>query len=137
MVNYKFISDSVFEANGKNLKELFENAAYALSSFVCQIEQVKPEKAEEFQMRGYDLESTMTSFLGGLITIIATEKKFFSKFEVKEVNDKYVRFKMWGEPIKPELLKNALSSLDYSKYKLEKTKEGYKVIIGLKVLNEI
>ncbi|MBW2966784.1 archease [Candidatus Woesearchaeota archaeon] len=137
MVDYKFISDSVFEAYGKNLKELFENAAIALSSFICKIDKVKPKEAEEFLMKGDNLESTLSNWLSGLITIIIAEKKFFSKFEVEEVDENHVKVKIWGEPIKPEVLKNTVTSIDYSKYKIEKTKEGYKAIVGLKVLNEI
>ena len=133
MDSYKFISDFVFEAYGKNLKELFENAAIALSNSICKIDEVRPKEAEEFLMKGENVESTLSNWLSGLITIIITEERFFSKFEVEEVDENHVKVKIWGEPIRPEILKNNIISIDYSKYKLEKTKEGYKAIVGLMV----
>jgi SHS2 domain-containing protein len=132
MEKYKILPDSVFEANGKDLKELFENVALALSSAVCKIEEVKPKEAEEFLIKGEDLESTMFNWLSGLLTIINTEKRFFSKFEVEEVDEIHVKAKIFGEGIRPEIVKNPVVLLDSSKYKLEKTNEGYKVTIGLK-----
>ena len=136
MEKYKFVSDSAFEAYGKDLKELFENTAVALVSFICRIEEVKPKEAEEFLIKGEDLESTMFNFLGAIITIIYTERKFFSKFEIEEVDENHIRFKISGENIKPEFIKNPVVSVIYSGYKLEKTNKGYKVTVGLKVGNE-
>ena len=133
MVDYKFISELVFEAYGKDLRKLFENAAIALSSFMYKIEEVKPKETEEFLMKGDNAETTLSNWLSGLITIIITEKKFFSKFEVEEVDETHVKVKIWGEPIRAELLKNLVSSIDYSKYKLEKTKNGYKAVVGLMI----
>lgn len=137
MVKYKFIedltSDVLYEAHGKNLKELFENAALALLSVVCQIDKVKPEKAEEFEMKGEDLESTMFSWLQGIIAVVDTEGMFFSKVEVEEVDENHVRAKLWGEPTKPELGETVVKAVTYYKYKLEKTKEGYKVTVSLDI----
>ena len=44
-MKYKFVedltSDVMYEAYGKDLKELFENAALALLSVICKIDKVK------------------------------------------------------------------------------------------------
>lgn len=137
MDKYKFIedltSDVLYEAYGKNLKELFENAAVALLSVVCQIDKVKPKKTEEFQMKGDDLENTMFNWLQGIIAVIDTEGMFFSKVEVKEVDENHVRAKLYGEPAKPELGETVVKAVTYYKYKLEKTKEGYKVTVSLDI----
>ena len=82
---YKFIdelkSDVLFEAYGKDLKELYANAAEALFSVICQLDKVKPKQTEEFQMKGEDLESTMWNWLSGLIAVVDTEQMFFSEIE--------------------------------------------------------
>ena len=50
MQKYKFLdditSDVMFEAYGKDLKELFENAAEALFSVICKIKKVKPKETQ-------------------------------------------------------------------------------------------
>ena len=137
MDKYEFIddltSDVLYEAYGKDLKELFENAALALLSVVCQIDKVKPGKKEEFQMKGEDLENTMFNWLQGIIAIVDTEAMFFSKVEVTEVDENHVRAKLYGEPIKPELGETVVKAVTYYKYKLEKIKEGYKVTVSLDI----
>ena len=137
MARYKFIedltSDVLYEAYGKDLKELFENAALALLSVICQIDKVKAEKAEEFEMKGEDLESTMFNWLQGIIAIVDTEGMFFSKVKVAEVDENHIRAKLYGEIAKPELGETVVKAVTYYKYKLEKTKEGYKVTVSLDI----
>jgi SHS2 domain-containing protein len=137
MDKYKFIedltSDVLYEAYGKTLKELFENAALALLSVVCQIDRVKPKKTEEFEMKGKNLEDTMFNWLQGVIAIVDTESMFFSKVEVEEVDEKHVKAKLFGETMKPELGETVVKAVTYYKYKLEKTKQGYKITVSLDI----
>ena len=133
MEKFNFISELVFEVYGKDLKELFENAALALSNVVADIDKVQAKEEEEFEMKGEDLESTLFNWLNGIITIVDAEKKIFSKFEVEEIDKEHVRAKMWGESLKPKIIKKNITAPDSSKFSIKKTNEGYKAIIGLKV----
>ena len=85
-MKYKFLdkimSDVMFEAYGKDLKELFQNAAEALFSVICKIKKVKPKAAERFEIKADNLEDLMMNWLQALIAIVDTEQKFFSTFEV-------------------------------------------------------
>ena len=64
---YRFIddltSDVMFEAYGKTLKALFENAAEALLSVICQIKKVKPEVEREIEMEAEAVEELMFDWL--------------------------------------------------------------------------
>ena len=84
-------------------------------------------------MKGEDLESTLFNWLNGILTIVDVEKKIFSKFEVEEIDKEHVRAKMWGESLKPKIIKKNITAPDSSKFSIKKTNEGYKAIIGLKV----
>ena len=136
-MKYKFIdkikSDVMFEAYGKNKKELFQNAAQALFSVICKINKVKAKETEEFQIKADNLEDLMLNWLQGLIAIVDTEEKFFSKFEIEEIDDKHLKAKLKGEPIKPELGETVVKAVTMYKYKLENTKEGYKVTVSLDI----
>lgn len=137
MNKYKFIddltSDVLFEAYGSDLKELFSNAAEALFSVICQIDKVKPKQTEEFEIKGEDLENTMWNWLSGLIAIVDIEQMFFSKFDIEEVDERHVKAKLQGEPIRPEIGETVVKSLTMYKYKLEKDKNKYKVIVSLDI----
>ncbi len=137
MQKYKFLdnitSDVMFEAYGKDLKELFQNAAQALLSVICKIKQVKPKETEEFQIKANNLEDLMINWLQGLIAIVDTEQKFFSKIEIKEIDETHLKAKLKGEPIKPELGETVVKAVTMYKYKLEKTDKGYKVRVSLDI----
>jgi SHS2 domain-containing protein len=136
-MKYKFIdeikSDVMFDAYGKDLKELFENAAEALLSMICKIDKVKAEKTEEFQMKGEKLDDLMINWLQGIIAIVDTEQMFFSKIKVKEIDESHVIAKLKGETIKPELGETVVKAVTYHQYKLEKTDKGYKVRVSLDI----
>ncbi|MBS3098490.1 archease [Candidatus Woesearchaeota archaeon] len=137
MEKYKFIedltSDVLFEAYGKDLKELFTNAAEALLSVICNIKKVQPKKAEEYLIKADNIEDLMINWLQGIIAIVDTEQKFFSKVEVKEIDKNHIKAKLFGEPITPELGETVVKAVTYYKYKFEKTDEGYKATISLDI----
>ncbi len=136
-MKYKFInkitSDVMFEAYGKDLKELFENAALALFSVICEIKKVKPKKKEKFEMKAENLQDLMYNFLSGLIAIVDTEEMFFSKIKVLEIDENHVVAELQGEPIIPEKGGTVVKAVTYYEYKVEKTKSGYKARVSLDI----
>lgn len=136
-MKYKFIqgltSDVMYEAYGKDLKELFENAALALLSVICKIDEVKPKEKESFQIKGNTLEELMINWLQAIIAIVDTEQKFYSKVNIKEADDNHVIAELYGEPISPEKGETVVKAVTYYKFKLEQTKKGYKVTVSLDI----
>ena len=137
MQKYKFLdditSDVMFEAYGKDLKELFQNAAEALFSVICKLKQVTPKDIEEFEVKANNLEDLMINWLQALIAIVDTEQKFFSKFEIGEIDEKHLRAELSGEAIKPELGETVVKAVTMYKYKFERTDKGYKVRVSLDI----
>lgn len=136
-MKYKFLdeikSDVMFEAYGEDLKEVFENAAEALFSVICKIKQVQPKETEEFQIKAENLEDLMLNWLQALIAIVDTEQKFFSSFDIIEIDETHLKAKLKGEPIKPELGGTVVKAVTYYKYKFEKTDDGYKATVSLDI----
>jgi len=136
-MKYKFIdeikSDVMFEAYGKGLKELFQNAAEALFSVICKLKEVKPKEAINVETKAENEEELMINWLQELIALVDTEEKFFSKFRIEEISNKHLKATIHGEPIKPELGDTVVKAVTMYKYKFEKTKEGYKVTVSLDI----
>jgi SHS2 domain-containing protein len=136
-MKYKFIedltSDVLFEAYGKDLKELFENAAEAMFSIICKLDKVKPKNKEKIEMKAEKLEDLMINWLQGLIAMVDTEEMFYSKFKVLEIDDNHVIAEISGESTSPEKGNTVVKAVTYYKYKLEKDKKGYKVTVSLDI----
>ena len=137
MQKYRFIdkltSDVMFEAYGKNLKEVFENAALAMFSIVCAIKKVEPKEKESFKIKADRIEELMINWLQGLIAIVDTEQKFFSKFKIKKINETELNADLYGEPISPEKGGTVVKAITLYKYKFEKTDKGYVVRVSMDI----
>jgi SHS2 domain-containing protein len=137
MMKYKFIedlvSDVMFEAYGKDLPELFANAAMALFSVICQIDKVSQKEVREIEVSAENLEDLMFNWIQELIITVDTEGLFFSRFEITEIDEKHLKARCYGQEASPEFGETVVKAITYYKYKLERTKEGYKVRITLDI----
>jgi len=123
-MKYKFIedlvSDVMFEAYGKTLDELFVNAAEALFSVICQIDKIKEKTTKEIEVRADNIEDLMFNWLQELIATVDIDSLFFSRFEILEINEKYIKAKCYGEPITPEKGGTVVKAITNYKFKVEK-----------------
>ncbi len=136
-MKYKFIdditSDVLFEAYGKDLKELFANAALAMFTIVCQVEKIEQKESKEVEVEGDDLEDLMFNWLQELLLLVDTEEMFFSRFEIIEADEKHLKAKCYGEPITPEKGETVVKAVTYHKFKVEKTTDGYMASVSLDI----
>lgn len=95
-MKFKFLdittSDVAFEACGKNLSELFSNAALAMFEVMINTKQIKPKTKRNVKVKGSDLESLMFNWLNNLLVFVDSENLAFSQFEVK-VDEKNLKLK--------------------------------------------
>lgn len=136
-MKYKIIdditSDVIFEAHGKTIKELFENSAEALMSIICQPGKIKPKNMKEVAVEGESEEDLLFNWLQEIIARVDIDGMFFSKFEITSINNKSLKAKCYGEPVTAEKGGTVVKSLTYHRFKLEKTKNGYKAVVCLDV----
>jgi SHS2 domain-containing protein len=87
MKKFEFIdittADVAFVAYGKDLNELFTNAALAMFEVMINTRQVKPEVERKVRIEGNDLQSLMFNWLNELLIFVDSENLAFSKFDVK------------------------------------------------------
>lgn len=129
----KVTSDVMFEAYGKDKKELFENSAKALFSIICDIKKVQPQKSKKVSLKANSLQNLMFSWLQELIAAVDIHEMFFSKFKIKSITEKSLKATIYGEPLTPEKGNTVVKSVTNYNFKLEKTPKGYKVTAVLDI----
>lgn len=129
----KVTSDVMFEAYGKTPRELFENAAEALFSIMCNIKKVKQLKSKKISIKANNLKELMFSWLQKLIAMVDIEEMFFSKFKIEKITEKSLTATIYGESTTPEKGNTVVKSVTNYNYKLEKTSKGYKVTVVLDI----
>jgi len=124
-------SDIGIRVFGKDLKELFANAAYAMFDTIADIEGLKTSISKEFELKGSDREELLVRWLDELLYNFYTKAIIFSEFEIEELSDKVVRAKARGRPIgeNKNRLKMEIKAVTYHNLKIAKTAVGYQVEI--------
>ena len=136
-MKFKFIedltSDVMFEAYGKNLKELFENSAEALFTIICEIEKIEPKKEKIIEVSGEDIKDLLFNWLQSLIAVVDVDEMFLSKFKIEEINETKVRAKCYGEDISKEKSGTVVKGVTYYNFDIEKNENGYvaKVVLDI------
>ena len=137
MEKYKFIddltSDVMFEAYGKDLKGVFENAAVAMFSIICRQDEVGHSNVVKVVVHGRDEKELMVNWLQELIGLVDTTSMFFSKFDIKEIDEKHLKAEIHGEDMVPEKGETVVKAVTYYKYLFEKTKKGYKTRVSVDI----
>ena len=137
METYKFIdditSDVIFEAYGAELKDVFTNAAMALSSMICKLDQISTEKEIKIEVQGTSLEDLMINWLQAIIANVDIEEMFFCKFTITEIDDTHLVAFVKGEEVSPEKGETVVKAVTYHQYKFEKTDDGFMCRISLDI----
>jgi SHS2 domain-containing protein len=129
MEKYKFFdeitSDVMFEAYGSDLKEIFANAAEAMFTIICKLDQVEPREERKVEVTADSVEDLMINWLQALIAKVDIDEMFFSKFRITDISETSLTAFVYGEPIAPEKGETLVKAVTYHQYKFKKTKDGY------------
>ena len=141
MPKYKFledvaIADIAYEAYGKDLNELFENAAMAIFELSAELKTVEAKKKFDVNLENEKLDNLLYDFLSEILFLKDSKYVVFKKVNVHVDEDK--KNKKWklksvleGDTINPEKqhLENDIKAVTMHMFKLEKTKTGYKATV--------
>ena len=116
---------------GKTLKELFENAAFAMFDILADLEGLKGEIVQDFELTAPNHEELLISWLDELLYNFYTKSVIFYKFEVKELSGDILRAKAFGRLVSKNRnrLKTEIKAATYYNLKIIKKDDYYEVAI--------
>lgn len=85
-MRYKLLehtADAMVEVQGKDLGEMFGNAAYAMFDQITDLSKVEPKGELKMVMSGDTREQLLVDFLQELLFVHDTEDLVFGEFEIK------------------------------------------------------
>ncbi|MBI4738569.1 archease [Candidatus Woesearchaeota archaeon] len=129
----KITSDVMFEAYGRDKKELFVNAALAVSNVLCKVDEVQPKIEKEIKVDADSLDDLLVNWLHAIISRVDIDEMFFSKFTIIELTDKRLRAFAYGEPISPQKGQTVVKAVTYYGFKLAKTAQGWMCRVSLDI----
>jgi SHS2 domain-containing protein len=138
---YKFlenvaIADIAYEAYGKNLNELFENAALAIFELSANLKTVEAKQKIEFKLENEKIDNLLYDFLSEILFLKDSKYMVFRKVKVSvneiKKNKKFeLKAALEGDTINPEKqqLENDIKAVTMHMFELKKVKDGYKATV--------
>jgi len=129
-------ADVAFVAYGKDLNELFADAALAMFEVMINTKQVKPKILRKIKVEGNDLESLMFNWLNELLLYVDSENLVFSDFKVKVGEKKFsLSAECKGEKINREKheTRNGVKSATMHKMEIKKERNIWKAQVILDI----
>jgi len=116
---------------GKTLKELFENAAFAMFDILADLEGLKGEITQDFELTASNHEELLISWLDELLYNFYAKNIIFYKFEVEELFEDIIRAKAFGRSVSENRnrLKTEIKAATYYNLKIIKKDDYYEVNI--------
>jgi len=124
-------ADIGVRAFGKDLKELFENAAFAMFDIIADLEGMSGETTETLEVKAANHEELLVAWLDELLYIFYTKQLIFYKFNIELLEEGSLRASVVGRPIAANRnrLKTEIKAATYSDLKINKIADGYSVEI--------
>ena len=129
-------ADVAFVAYGKDLNELFANAALAMFEVMVNTKQVEKRIEEKISVDAYDLESLMFNWLNELLYVSDSKNLAFSEFDVKVDDRNFILEAICkGEEINPEKheTRTVVKAATYHQMKIWKENEVWKAQVILDI----
>ncbi|MDD5686391.1 MAG: archease [Elusimicrobia bacterium] len=115
---------------GKNMKELFENAAFTLCSLIAKPDADSIRKPMKITATANNTEDLLMNFLKELLHYYSVRKILLCSFRVMSLTENKVHAKLTGENIgRHHSIINDIKSARYEDIKISKTRTGYKTHI--------
>ncbi len=124
-------SDIGVHVYGKDLRELFENAAFAMFDVIADLENISGDKEEIIELEAQDQDMLLVAWLDELLYKFFTKGLIFYKFQVELLTEYKLKAKAFGRPVAANRnrLKTEIKAVTYSGLKISKSDAGYEVEI--------
>jgi SHS2 domain-containing protein len=112
---------------GSTLKELFENAAFAMFDIAADLEGLKSSIEQDIKLEAANPEELLIAWLDELLYHFFTKSIIFFKFDVIYLTDTSLKAKIYGRPVgqNRNRLKTEIKAATYHDLKIKKTDKGY------------
>ncbi len=132
------IADIAFEATGRTLEELFEQAALALEDAMVDFDTLNEKAEQRIEVSGDRIEMLLYDFLSELIFLKDTDGLLFKSFKIKIEAAKekyYLEALSEGEKIdrKKHALRNDVKAVTMHMFEVRQEKEGWKATVVLDI----
>ncbi len=124
-------ADWSFRAFGRDLRELFANAAHALFAMEGAAMPSQPGSAPEIErtvaVSGIDYESLLVNWLSELLYLQESNRETYHRFDVQELSPTELRARVHGTP--GIEIDKVIKAVTYHGLKIQETPQGWEAVV--------
>jgi len=126
-------ADWSFRAFGRDLRELFANAAFAMFTLEGAIPPAAgaAEITRRVAVEGIDYESLLVNWLSELLYWQEQARETYHRFVIEEISPTELRAEIFGTP--RGKIEKIIKAATYHNLKIEQTPEGWQVVVVVDV----
>jgi SHS2 domain-containing protein len=130
MKRYEIIdhtADIGLRAYGKDLKQLFTNAAVGMFGILADLKNVRAKEQLAIKVEAPNTEELFLSWLGELLYQYNSKGIIFKEFSIETLSEKAVSAKVVGEKVdlKRHRLKTEIKAVTYHQLRVQKVKDAW------------
>jgi SHS2 domain-containing protein len=124
---FSHTADIGMRAFGRDMKELFANAAFGMFDIIADLEGLKTSIEQEIKLEAHDSEELLIAWLDELLYNFYTKSIIFSEFNIEEISETAIKAKASGRPVgeNRNRLKTEIKAATYGDLNIKKTDEGF------------
>jgi SHS2 domain-containing protein len=131
------IADIAFEAEAKNLGELFKECFLALQESMVELKTLSEKIEKKIELKSNEIEKLLYDFLSELVFLKDAEQLLFKRVELKieKKSEWFLLAKCFGEKINPKkhVLRNDVKAITLHEFEVKKIGKKWKAKIVLDV----
>lgn len=125
-------ADWSFRAFGRDLHELFENAAFALFAMEgARPEDGATETARVVKVSDIDYESLLVNWLSELLYLQESHHETYRRFRIETLSPNALRAQVFGVPIGK--IDKMIKAVTYHNLKIKQTPHGWQAVVVVDV----
>lgn len=125
-------ADWSFRAFGRDLREVFANAAHALFALQgARAVDDANEIARVVEIDGLDYESLFVNWLNELLYLQEAHRETYHRFEIEILTATQLRANVFGKP--RAAMDKVIKAATYHNLKIEQTREGWEAVVVVDV----
>jgi len=120
-------ADIAIRVWGRDLAELFANAAYGMACQLTDVATVGRTVEHEIQLEGWDTETLLVSWLDEFLYVNERDGLVFTDFDVLEVSPTHLRAVVRGGPAPVRWY--SIKAVTFNDLRIVRTADGYETTI--------
>jgi SHS2 domain-containing protein len=125
---FNHTADLGIEVSGKDEKELFSNAAFAVFDITADLHDVNAIKVHRFAVEGSGREDLLVNYLREVLYMFSGHGLLLKDFSILEIDGRHLVAEVRGEPFDSarHSIKTEIKAVTYHEAEIRETEKGLK-----------